>query len=153
MEFLINGCLHLVVFLEPSVSPSEQPFTKAVWDHLYSDGLSLRLQATVLLKPFGENRDDWKSELFEALRQDNVFKAKNFKFEFIHGLNNCIKYDVDKSETAEATYLRLIKQRPDDLNIILWYTLLFIGEGEESTDADSILPLPRVKVIVDCMFS
>ena len=153
MESLINVCLHLAAALKPSASPTEQTFSKAVWDHLYNEGLSLRLQAAVLAKPLIESQFDWKSALFEALSQDSLSKEKEFKFEFIRGLDDCIKQGTDYSTTAQEAYLSVIEQRPDDLNIILWYTLVSTGREKSLTEnVDLALPLVRISVIVDCKF-
>ncbi|VDM34988.1 unnamed protein product [Hydatigera taeniaeformis] len=148
VHFLIESCLHRASALELTAPSGDPILSTAVWEHLYSDGLSLRLQSVILAKEPSHSQSSWSVALLEALNQDSLPTSEKLKFEFLFGLDECVENEVTHVHTAEELYSKLLEYRPGDLSTILWYILRPV-EGEVTSDTDLALPAARLKIIVD----
>ncbi|KAL5964885.1 E3 SUMO-protein ligase RanBP2, partial [Taenia solium] len=148
VHFLIESCLHRAAALELTAPSNDPIFSKSVWEHLYGDGLSLRLQSLVLARKPSHREPPWKVVLFEALSQDSLSKDEQLKFEFLCGLEESAKSGVTCLHNPEELYSKLLQYRPGDLNTILWYVLRPV-KAEITSDTDLALPVARLKIIVD----
>lgn len=128
---------------------AENPLSPLVWEHMYTNGLSLKLQSSVLAGKCDEIII-WKEILKELLCQDNFSPNNTFKFEFLHGLTETAQ--KRSIQNADEIYRRLLKFRSTDLSTILWYILCSpCREQEVKPDSDLALPSSRLKIVTDSM--
>ncbi|KAM7539516.1 hypothetical protein Aperf_G00000041588 [Anoplocephala perfoliata] len=148
VDAAVSACLIRAARLELAGVIAENPFSHLVWEHVYTNGLSLRLQSTVLIGKYGKDKTAWEEILEKSLCQDNLSPSNAFKFEFLRGLAEPTQRS--SAQNASEIYRRLLKFRPSDLSTILWYILCSpCREQKIKSDSDLALPSSRLKTITD----
>ncbi|KAL5112046.1 E3 SUMO-protein ligase RanBP2 [Taenia crassiceps] len=148
IPFLIDSCLHRAAALKLTAPSGDPILSKSVWEHLYSDGLSIRLQSVVLAKKPSGCQSSWNVVLLDALSRDSLSKDEQLKFDFLCELEEHVKSGVACLHNPEELYSKLLEYKPSDLSTILWYVLRPV-KVENTSDTDLALPVARLKVIVD----
>nr|CDS26440.1 E3 SUMO protein ligase RanBP2 [Hymenolepis microstoma] len=148
-DSLVSDCLSLANCLDCDKIVAENPLSPSVWEHFYTNGLSLKLQSAILVEKSSRSESNWKQTLKNILHQDNLSQSNKLEFEFLYGLTEPV--DQQKmAQNVDKIYHNLLKHRPVDLSTILWYILCSpCMDKEVQSDYDLALPSSRIKLIVD----
>lgn len=95
-----------------------------MWEHVYTEGLSLQLQSLLLNQITPDAYGSWLVVLFDTLDRD-CRTCKKPTFHFLRSFEGADKHNktVDEADAIHQTYLNFLKRRPEDLNLILWFLL------------------------------
>ncbi|VUZ47137.1 unnamed protein product [Hymenolepis diminuta] len=150
VDSVVSDCLFRANCLDFGEIVTESPLSAFAWKHLYTSGLSLKLQSAILVKEFCEDKSNWSETLKEILHQDSLSQSSKFEFEFLHGLTEPVSQQKMLAQDADKIYCSLLTYRPTDLSTILWYILCSpCADEDDQSEYDLALPSSRIRLIVD----
>ncbi|VDN97580.1 unnamed protein product [Rodentolepis nana] len=149
-DAMVSDCLSLAICLNCDRIVAENPLSTSVWEHLYTSGLSLKLQSAILVERSSASKSDWEKSLKDILHQDNLSQINKLEFEYLYGLTEPVSRQKLSAQSVDQIYHDLLKYRPVDLSTILWYILCSpCMDKDVKSDYDLALPSSRINLIVD----